>query len=197
MLAKGRQVLGDMWSLLVRFRNYDLGLIGYVSKAYYAMKMGQLEKHVRRVVWRWGDCEQDWRTFAFVAVSFGDRPAATLLHICVNRCLSLFKKIDIVAAERVKHDNFVDEIITGGTAATDSPQLVVFWDGNNSAFFCTIYTRGPLGNRTKVAPKYGTSTPRMELNGAQFSMRATLAVVKALSTTLRTRTVAWTARPPT
>ena len=51
-----------------------------------------------------------------MAVSFRDRPAATLLHICVHRCLSLFKKIDIVAAARVKHDNFVDDIITGGTA---------------------------------------------------------------------------------
>ena len=54
MLAKGPKILGDMWSLLVRFRNYDLGLVGEVSKAYYAMKTDQLEKHVRRFMWRWG-----------------------------------------------------------------------------------------------------------------------------------------------
>ena len=33
MLAKGHKVLGDMWSLLVRFCNYNLGLVGDVSKA--------------------------------------------------------------------------------------------------------------------------------------------------------------------
>ena len=72
MLANGPNVLGDMWSLLVRFRNYHLGLVGDVSKAYYTMKMGQLENHDRRIVWRWEDCGQDWRTFAFVSVSYGD-----------------------------------------------------------------------------------------------------------------------------
>ena len=55
---------------MVRFRTYDLGLVGNVSKAYYAMKTGQLKKHIRRIVWWWGDREHDWKTFAFVAVSF-------------------------------------------------------------------------------------------------------------------------------
>ena len=87
-----------------------------MSKAYYAMKTGQLEKHIRRVVWRWGDREQDWRTFTFVAVSFWDRPAATLLHNCVNLCFTLCQEIGVMAAERVKRDNIMNDIITGGTA---------------------------------------------------------------------------------
>ena len=80
------------------------------------MKTGQLKKHIRRVVWRWGDCKQGWRTIILEAVSFGDRPAAVLLHICVNRCLRFFQKIYVVAAERGKLDNLVDNIISGGTA---------------------------------------------------------------------------------
>ena len=36
-----------------------------------------------------------------------------------------------------------------------------------------------LAAKAKVAPKWAMNTPRMELNGAQLSMRATLAVVKA------------------
>ena len=70
MLAKGPFVLGDMWSLLVRFSNYNLCLVGDVYKAYYAMKTGQLKKHIRRIVWWWGDRKHDWKTFAFLAVSF-------------------------------------------------------------------------------------------------------------------------------
>ena len=73
---------------------------------------------------------------------------------------------------------------------TASPQLVVFWDRRDPAFSCTIYTRWPLGSggyrlrllaaKAKVAPKYATSTTRMELNGAHLSRQATLVVVKAL-----------------
>ena len=40
--AEGPNVFSDMWSLLVRFRSYH--------KAYYAMKTGHLERHVRRFV---------------------------------------------------------------------------------------------------------------------------------------------------
>ena len=114
MLAKGPMVLGDMWALLVRFRCYQKGLCGDVSKAYYSMKTSSLEKHVRRIVWRYGRKNEEWKTFAFVAVSMGDRPAATLLDICVKLCLTMFRDIDPVAADRVKQDNFADDVVTGG-----------------------------------------------------------------------------------
>jgi hypothetical protein len=58
--------------------------------------------------------EDQWRTYAFVAVSFGDRPAAAWLQICVNMCLTIFQDIDPVAAEHVKQGNYVDDIISGG-----------------------------------------------------------------------------------
>ena len=66
------------------------------------MKTGLMEKHVRRIVCRWENQKQNWKTFAFVAVLFGDRPTANPLHICTNLCLEIFKDIDTVAAERVK-----------------------------------------------------------------------------------------------
>ena len=45
ILAKGPKVLNDMFEILLRFR-----LISDVSKAYYMLLTGELEKHVRRVL---------------------------------------------------------------------------------------------------------------------------------------------------
>ena len=50
ILAKGPKVLNDMFEILLRFRLYDKGLISDVSKAYYILLTGELEKHVRRVL---------------------------------------------------------------------------------------------------------------------------------------------------
>ena len=85
IMAKGPNCLADQWEVLIRFRNYVLSFTSDVTKAYYSMLTGLLEKHIRRIIWR--DCNKDdrRRVFAYVAVSFGDKPAAALLEICIKQ----------------------------------------------------------------------------------------------------------------
>ena len=71
ILAKGPCILNDMCEILVRFRLYVNGLISDVSKAYYMLLTGILEMHVRRVVWRYGKTDSDWRIFVFLTVGMG------------------------------------------------------------------------------------------------------------------------------
>ena len=71
ILAKGPCILNDMFEILVRFRLYVYGLISDVSKAYYMLLTGILEMHVRRVVWRYGKTDSDWRIFVFLTVGMG------------------------------------------------------------------------------------------------------------------------------
>ena len=61
-----------------------------VTKAYYALHTGEVERHVRRVVWRYGDHRQLWRIFAFCTVSFGDRPTAVLLEVAIKKTSEVF-----------------------------------------------------------------------------------------------------------
>ena len=72
ILAKGQMYLNDMWEILVRFRHYEAGLIGDISKAYYQIQTGPVEYHCRRVMWRNGEVGTPWRIFAFKVVSMGD-----------------------------------------------------------------------------------------------------------------------------
>ena len=115
IMAKGPNCLADQWEVLVRFRNYEVPLTSDVMKAYYSMETGLLEKHLRRIIWR--DCDKDakWRVFAYVVVSFGDRPAAVLLEICIKRTIELFGHLDPEVAMKILMDRFVDDIATGGS----------------------------------------------------------------------------------
>ena len=55
ILMKGGNSLSDQWELLNRYRMYEKALRTDVSKAYWSLRTGEVEKHVRRIVWRHGD----------------------------------------------------------------------------------------------------------------------------------------------
>ena len=115
ILMKGHDTLSDQWDVLTRWRMYDTALCSDVTKAYYSLKTGELEKHVRRVCWRYGDANRKWSVFGFNTVSFGDRPAASFLEIAMRRTAEMNKCIDPVAAVRITEDRYVDDLSTGGT----------------------------------------------------------------------------------
>ena len=117
ILAKGPMYLNDMWEMLVRFRHQECGLCGDISKAYYQMHTGPVEKHVRRVLWRDGDIGTPWRIFGFKVVSMGDSPAACLMELTRNMTAERAKHVDPIASKKLKKDAFVDDIPTGGTKA--------------------------------------------------------------------------------
>ena len=114
ILMKGPNTLSNTWEILNRWRIYEIAMCSDVTKAYYALHTGEVEKHVRRVVWRYGDHSQLWRIFAFCTVSFGDRPAAVLLEIAIKKTSEMFWTIDPEAAHKIMTDRYVDDIASGG-----------------------------------------------------------------------------------
>ena len=115
ILVCGPCCLNDMWEMLVRFRHHECALCGDITKAYYQMHTGPVEKHVRRVLWRDGKVGTPWRIFGFTVVSMGDSPAANFMELTKKKTADMSKHIDVVAASKIKKDSFVDDISTGGT----------------------------------------------------------------------------------
>ena len=74
-----------------------------------------VEKHVRRVVWRWGDKSSPWNIYGFLVVSMGDRPATVVLHIAIKITVIKFGHVDLMAARCINEDMFVDNVQTGGS----------------------------------------------------------------------------------
>ena len=55
ILMKGHDTLSDQWAVLNKWLSYEVALCSDVTKAYYSLRTGELEKNVRRVVWQYGD----------------------------------------------------------------------------------------------------------------------------------------------
>ena len=117
ILMKGPNTLSSQWEILNRWRVYEQGMCSDLTKAYWSIRTGEVEKHVRRVVWRYGNVFEPWRTFALCVVSFGDRPAATILEIALKKIADRNTSIDPVVAQKIKDDRYVDNIMSGGTVA--------------------------------------------------------------------------------
>ena len=114
-LVKGPNPLSDQRDVLSRWRSYECALSTDITKAYYSMHTGELERHVRRVVWRFGKTEEEWKHFGFNTVSFGDKPAGAYLDIVINETAERWKDIDPVASSKIMNDRYVDDIATGGS----------------------------------------------------------------------------------
>ena len=97
IMMKGPNALSDQRDVVSRWRTYESALSSDLTKAYFAMKTGELELHVRRVVWRYGKTNEDWKHFGYATVSFGDKPAGVYLEIVINKAADRFQKIDLEA----------------------------------------------------------------------------------------------------
>ena len=47
LLVKGPNTLNGLFTILVRFRGYEVALVGDISKAYNSTKTGEVECHAR------------------------------------------------------------------------------------------------------------------------------------------------------
>ena len=61
ILMKGPKSISDQREVISRWRSYEVGLSSDITKAYFNIRTGELEMHLRRVVWRYGDNKSQWR----------------------------------------------------------------------------------------------------------------------------------------
>ena len=113
-LAKGPNSLNDMFSIMLRFRCYQVVFLFDLSKAYNTMKTGVVEKHLRRLVWKFKE-EDPWQDFAIDKVHYGDQPAAVLLEVSKQETAELGRHIDPEAADKIITETYVDDCPTGGS----------------------------------------------------------------------------------
>ena len=129
---------GSGWDILIKFRGYECGITGDITKAYYQINTGLVEKHVRRVLWRDGKVGEPWRIYAFQVLSMGDTPSANFMELAKRKTAEMAAEIDKAAAKKIKEDTFSDDLTTGGERAecerfkgTEDPVSLTY-SGTNS-----------------------------------------------------------------
>ena len=112
---KGPNCLNSLIKVLIKFRSYETALIYDLSKAYYHLHTGPVEKYTRLVLWRDCNSSTEWKTYGFDCTAFGDIPAAVQLEVGKRLCAEAGVNIDEEASDRIIRDTYVDDGATGGS----------------------------------------------------------------------------------
>ena len=123
ILMKGPNVLTSLYEILLRWRLYPVAFVGDVSKMYHNVKTGELEGNLRRMLWR--NCEQSRApdVYCFNVVTFGDRPAGCIAVSALKSTADLFSSISEKAAEVLKNDSYMDDVVSGGNSKLEAEVL--------------------------------------------------------------------------
>ena len=123
ILIKGPNSLNSLFSVLLNFRRYPVALIGDVKKMYHSIKTTEKERHVRRILWRDMKGDREPQTYGIETVTFGDRPAATISAVALKETAEIFKHINEDAAQKIKEDTYVDDLLTGAEDVEETISL--------------------------------------------------------------------------
>jgi hypothetical protein len=117
-IEEGPNILADLLEVLIHWRTVQTALHVDIRKAYQALHTTEKELHLRRFVWRRSPNDQ-WTTWAYDRVTFGDNISGVLLEVAKKTAARLGTHIDPDAAKQLIDNTYVDDAILGG-----SPELV-------------------------------------------------------------------------
>ena len=114
-MMEGPNALSSLLEVIIGFRMYEVALVYDMTKAYQSIGTGQVEKHVRRIVWRWGETSEPWEILAYNVVTFGDQIAGLILELVKSLAANLGRSLDEEASHQILHKTYVDDGAGGGT----------------------------------------------------------------------------------
>ena len=109
--AKGPNLINNLVGILIRFREEAIGIIGDIRKIYHTIKIGLLDQHTHRFLWR---NMESWRhpdTYVMTSVSFGDRPSGNIAIGALYKTAKMNALQFPEAAKAVEKCTYVDDII--------------------------------------------------------------------------------------
>ena len=116
-MDEGPNALSPLLEVLIGFRLEEVALVYDLTKAYQSIQTGEVERHVRRIAWRFGDTLADWQIFGYDVVTFGDQVAGLALELVKGLAAELGRSIDPEASHQLKTKTYVDDGAGGGSRA--------------------------------------------------------------------------------
>ena len=110
----GPNQLTDLQEVLLKFRGFEVGLMMDLSKAYQALRTGKKEADLRLFLWR-SSPEEEWRTYSYICVNFGDQIAALCLELAKKITADKGRSLDELACQLLIEAMYVDDFLGGGS----------------------------------------------------------------------------------
>ena len=101
--------LSSLLEVTIGFRLHEVALVYDMTKAYQSIATEELEKHLRRIVWRWCDTTAEWQILAYNVVTFGDQIAGLILELVKRLAAELGRGIDTEASDQILFKTYVND----------------------------------------------------------------------------------------
>jgi hypothetical protein len=91
-------------------REHKITFTKDISKFYQCVEADVADKHVRRILWSFGDVEVDPFIFITIKVNYGDRPGCIVIAVVQKTAAERFGKGREEAAWFLKNHMYVDNV---------------------------------------------------------------------------------------
>ena len=109
--AKGPNILNDLLSVLLRFRQDSVAVAGDISKMYNAVRMAEPDQHVHRFLWRDLNANREADHYVLKTVTFGDRPSGAIATMALRKTAQMFENSNPDASSIIIENSYVDDIL--------------------------------------------------------------------------------------
>ena len=113
-LPKGPNSLVPLLQAIVTWRSYEEVVVWDITKAYNSVHTFEEEMHMRKLVWRWGRMKDEWTTYGFLRMAFGDRVGTCGLEVAKQKVAQEGRAISVEVAAMVER-GYVDDGCGGGS----------------------------------------------------------------------------------
>ena len=121
--AKGPDFINNLFGILLRFREEQIGLVADISKMFNAIQLAEMDQHVHRFLWRHMDTKKEPGHFVLTAVAFGDRPSGTIAMVALQEIAEMNRRTYASAADMIMKNSYVDDLIQSVPTVTDAVTL--------------------------------------------------------------------------
>ncbi|XP_015437418.1 PREDICTED: uncharacterized protein LOC107192626 [Dufourea novaeangliae] len=111
VLMTGPTIQDDLFALLIRFRTYTYVLTGDIEKMYRQFNVQPKDRRYQRILWR--DDDGYIKTYELNTITFGISSAPYLAIRCLQQLAEDEKSDAPIAANVLKRDLYVDDLLTG------------------------------------------------------------------------------------
>lgn len=107
---KGPDLLNDLFGILLRFRENEIGLCGDISKMYHRILIPEIDQHIHRFLWRNLETDREPDVYVKTVLTFGDKPAPAMAQIALKKTAEEARDEYPVAHKILTENVYMDDI---------------------------------------------------------------------------------------
>ena len=120
---KGPDLLNNLFGVVLRFRENSVAVCGDITKMYHMVAIHPVDQHVHRFLWRNFETDREPDTYVKTVLTFGDRPAPTMVITAMRKTAKMKQDEKPEAAEAIIKNAYVDDICDSVANANEAKKL--------------------------------------------------------------------------